>query len=105
MRRCFAALLLVLMVPIACGDDDDSFPGGGVGAACRDDFDCSSRCDEGFCTFPCNFDAQCPAGTACIDEHGGICAVMCGSDFDCNGLQCRSTNRRGAAGSLAVCRG
>jgi len=108
MRRLVTlGLLLLVFAPAGCGDDDPPFgPGfGGVGAACRGDRDCFSRCEEGFCTVDCDHDGQCPAGTACVDEHGGICAVACGPPGSCGpGYECRSVDRRGADGSVAVCR-
>ena len=109
MRHWFkASILLVVAALTACGDDDNApfGPGGGVGAPCRDDFDCAARCDEGFCTFNCENDSQCTPGSACVDEHGGICAVLCNSDPQCGpGFRCRSTDRRRVGGSVLVCRG
>jgi hypothetical protein len=104
-------ILLVLLVGSAlsaCGDDDNApFGPGGVGGLCRSDRDCGSGvCEESFCTFRCEHDAHCGPGTACINEHGGICAALCNSDPECGpGFECRSSDRRGVDGSIAVCRG
>jgi len=108
MRRFFAlGALLVVLAHAGCSDDDDAFGpwSGGLGAACRNDRDCFSRCEEGFCTADCDHDGHCPAGMACIDEHGGMCATACGSPTGCGpGYECKSTRRRGTDGSIPVCR-
>jgi hypothetical protein len=106
MKRVLAVVVLVLFVPLAsCADDDDGFGPGALGAPCRGNFDCPSRCEEGFCTFSCSNDAQCPQGWACVDPHGGICSAMCGPNGCGPGYRCESTKRHGAGGDVMVCRG
>ena len=99
-------VFLVVSALTACGDDDNPPFGAGVGGICRSDRDCADVCEEGFCTFRCEHDAQCGPGMACIDAHGGICAGLCSSHPECGpGYECRSTDRRGVDGSVTVCRG
>jgi hypothetical protein len=107
-RRGFKLVgFLVVLALAACGDDDDDFGfGGAVGAPCRNDRDCPARCEDGLCTVDCEHDGHCPPGTACVDDHGGVCAPLCGSSAACGrGFECTSRNRRGADGSVDVCRG
>ncbi len=106
MKRLLAVVFLFGLLPLAsCADDDDGFGPGGVGAYCRGNFDCQSRCEEGFCTFACSNDAQCPPGTACVDPHGGICAMICDARGCGAGYRCESTKRHGTGGEILVCRG
>lgn len=110
-RWIILSVALIITTLGACGEDDDGRFGPGstlVGAACSNDGNCQSRCEDGICTVSCDHDGQCPGGTACIDNHGGICAPLCGSNADCGGFgpgwECKSTDRRGHDGSVAVCR-
>ncbi len=106
LKHALAAMALVVFLPLAsCADDDDDYPGSGaLGAWCRDHRDCPYRCEEGFCTFNCADDRECPRGYACADPHGGICMPLC-SPGDCGpGYSCKSTKRHGAPGEVSVCR-
>ena len=108
MRRLFTlAALLVVLAHAGCSDDDDN-PfgpwGGALGAPCNNDRQCFDRCEEGFCTVRCEHDGQCPGGSACIDEHGGVCAPVCGPSGCGPGYRCEATNRRGIDGRISVCR-
>jgi hypothetical protein len=99
-------LALLALAPAGCSDDDSPFGpyNGGVGAPCRNDRDCFSRCEEGYCTVECDHDGHCPGGTACVNEHGGMCAVVCGPPGSCGpGYRCESADRRDSDGSIAVC--
>lgn len=116
-----ATALAFMFVLLACGSDGNGGPvvGGAssleVGAACREDRDCASRCihDDkhypgGMCTVSCRDDRDCPAGTACIDDKDGICAVTCRDHVDCDsfgrGYACDDRERKGAVGETFVCR-
>ena len=99
----------------ACGDDDDEFAGARtVGAACISDSQCAFRCARGshypggMCTVPCRDDFDCPSGTACVDDEGGICAFVCDFDDRCATFgpeyRCDSTSRHGSGGDIRVCR-
>lgn len=91
-------------------------PGGRtIGAACSTDRDCTNRCvtgdrhyPGGICSLSCTSDAQCPAGSACIDDSGGICMATCQNNSDCSafgrGFLCDRENRVGASGEVSVCR-
>jgi hypothetical protein len=60
------------------------------------------------CTIACQDDLDCPAGSACVDDQGGICAVLC-AGTDCSafgpGWRCTDRDRRGTDGKIDVCRG
>jgi hypothetical protein len=99
-----AALLLIVAAHAGCSDDDPN-PFMGVGAPCRNNDNCFSRCEEGFCTVECDHDGHCPGGWACIDEHGGICAPVCTAPSACGvGYSCTATDRRDVDGTITVCR-
>jgi hypothetical protein len=99
------------MFAFACGDDDFN-PYEFVGSACRSSVDCApgAQCEsggdfpDGTCTFECRNHSECPHGSACVDVHGGICLVACGSDPFCRpGYRCRERKDRGAPGESRVC--
>src|SRR5262245_26017825 len=88
-RRLCAARVATcgVLLCASCGDADYG-PYAIVGGACRDAFDCApgAQCErggdfpEGTCTLPCRDHLDCPRGTACVDVHGGMCLIACGSD-------------------------
>lgn len=76
------ALLTCVLLLAACGSSVG--PGGHtVGAACASDANCDHRCvigshyPNGMCMLTCASTADCPGGTACVDDNGGICAILC----------------------------
>jgi hypothetical protein len=86
-----------------------------VGARCDAMDECDERClppsDDhpgGFCTVSCLDEGDCPAGTACVDEAGGVCLFACASDRQCEflgpGWSCESRDHI-AGGEVDVCRG
>ena len=105
----------LLFAVAACGDDDDEGPGD-LGLACDNDAQCQGRCVEGgdfpggMCTFACGDDADCPAGSACVNREGGICGVTCEVHSNCESFGfgpdygCFETDREGAGGDVRVCR-
>lgn len=112
--RSVAALVVGLVVALAasaCGGRTDPT----IGDPCRDDRDCRTTCYEdsnrfpdGFCSLPCEVDADCPRDAACVDVEGGMCLFVC-PDYDCGYLggswHCADRGRRGAGGSISVCIG
>lgn len=103
--------LLLLALAAACGDDDSN-PYEFVGSACRADTDCvlGAHCEkggdfpDGTCTFACRDHIECPAGSACVGVHGGLCLIACGSDPYCRpGYRCRERNDEGDPGQSRVC--
>jgi hypothetical protein len=107
--------LLVLASVLAFGCGSGVGPHGSlVGAACASNGDCDSRCVSsdhypgGMCTLTCASNANCPDGTSCIDDAGGICAVNCRLPGDCAlfgaPYACDSKGLKGADGSALVCR-
>jgi len=103
-----------------------------LGAQCDWDSDCASgdclarhlsfsfyNISSGFCTHTCSSDAQCGAGTHCVDvpcapgdssaRCGALCLRDCSTSYDCpssyknGGGTCRSLTRHGASGSATVC--
>ena len=112
--RCHARLACALWMLIgaaACGDDDAG-PYEFVGSSCRDDFDCAPGIDcetggdfpDGTCTVSCRDHFDCPRGAACVDVHGGVCLVACGSDTFCRReYRCRLRHNEGENGESRVC--
>ena len=111
MRALACSLFLVLFA--ACGPDV-GLGGNVVGGHCFNSGDCQYRCEvsghypDGLCTIPCANDAQCPAGTACIDDSGGICAVLCTVVRSCaefgSSYTCQNRDHKGSGGDVPVCR-
>lgn len=109
MLRSFAALAMTLLLLGACHADVGP-DGPLVGGSCRDSADCVERCvdggkfPDGTCTVDCRDDRDCPRGTACIDEKGGVCLLECGHDDECRGrYECKNEDREGAGGKIHVC--
>jgi hypothetical protein len=80
----------------ACGHGEDfgsserPAPSTTIGAACLFDNDCDQYCalgrafPGGFCTYKeCRSNDECPEGTVCIREDGGICLYPCAVPADC----------------------
>lgn len=104
----------------ACGGNSQTFqdpngPGGVgpgglvVGATCAKDTDCRFKCENNTCTAPCASDRDCPLGTVCIDDHGGVCLVSCTTNANCAGIGspsyvCKDEDRLGSSGQARVCR-
>ncbi len=108
-----AIICVAILFVAACGRDasdiDDL-----VGARCTSDRQCEDRCfidgdkfPGGFCSLTCVNDQDCPDGTYCVDENGGVCLYGCPA-FDCNELGpdwvCRDRSRFGG-GNVDVCFG
>jgi hypothetical protein len=89
--RLLAPLFAVaLLLPAGCGDDGVSAE---LGARCGSHADCANRCllpsDEwpgGFCTRSCSRSEECPSGSGCADEEGGVCLFFCRDDRECDFL-------------------
>lgn len=93
----------------ACGDpvSEDSST---VGGPCTSNDDCKEICltgsdwPGGMCTLSCRDDADCPGGSACIDEERGVCLMECRGDEDCpSGYECDDEDRKGHRGKIHVC--
>lgn len=106
-------LLACLLVMTACGRDDDEIDSL-VGNRCDNDRQCEERCfidgdkfPDGICSVTCTSDNDCPVGTYCVDENGGLCLFAC-PEFDCDRLgpawECRDRSRFGG-GNVNVCFG
>jgi len=60
-----------------------------VGGACQTDANCDHRCvinghfPNGLCTLTCGSTADCPVGSACVDDSGGICEILCSAVSSC----------------------
>ena len=106
-------LLVASLLAFGCGSDVGPH-GSLVGGACSTNSDCSSRCvtgshyPGGMCTLSCDSNVNCPSGTSCIDEAGGICAVDCRAPSDCTlfgaPYTCDARGLKGSDGSALVCR-
>ncbi len=108
-------MVLGLALTLGCGADPVGPHGDLVGGACLLDRDCERMCltnsshyPGGMCTAPCDSDANCPRGSECVDDAGGVCAVACLDARDCSdfgrGYTCTSVGRKGASGDTLVCR-
>ena len=90
-RFAFVAMVTVLGLFAACGDDADDL---GVGAQCTGNDQCDADTNQtclsfkgGYCgIMGCTADADCPELSACIMHTDGInyCFRTCGDKPDCN---------------------
>ena len=108
------ALVIASGALVACGEITAGPNSTTVGAACTADGQCQQQClvndrhfPGGMCTVACTRDADCPAGSLCIDEEGGVCVVTCAADADCaafgRGFACDREGRL-SGGEAAICR-
>ncbi|MEZ4470446.1 MAG: hypothetical protein R3F60_06515 [bacterium] len=96
--RWMFVLALISLTAVACDDDDG---GGseaqrrGIGAACEVSDDCLQETDAGVDCLPfkggycgaqgCGADADCPAGSACVNLDGTpYCFLVCTDKPECN---------------------
>lgn len=103
-------VFLGLMLATACGGNSVGNDGDLVGGSCRDSGNCADIClsggdwPEGMCSVACRDDFDCPSETACIDDEGGVCLLLCDFDTDCRrGYECDDESRRGHPGNATVC--
>jgi hypothetical protein len=111
MRRVLAPWALLYLLT-ACGEHDVTRM---IGARCDDADECDQRClrsgDDfpgGFCTLACDSDGDCPDGSTCVAEDGGICLFTCSGDPSCSflGTGWSCVEREGQPeGTVRVCRG
>jgi hypothetical protein len=113
MRVTLALGLAVLLAQVGCGSDGPVDRT--VGARC----DLSSECDErcltggdfpgGFCSITCDAASQCPSGTTCTSDQGGVCLFTCTADADCTflgaGWTCKQVALQAGGGPVMACRG
>jgi hypothetical protein len=106
-------LALALAAQVGCGTNTPVDRT--VGARC----DLSSECDErcltggdfpgGFCSITCDDTTQCPSGTACTSDQGGVCLFTCTADADCvflgAGWTCKQVALQAGGGPVMACRG
>lgn len=109
------AILLALLVGVACGVDADVSRA--IGARCDRSTECEDRCltasgdwPGGFCTLSCATDQDCPEATLCIREDGaGACLFTCADDRGCaflgSGYACSERPRNVDEAAVLVCRG
>jgi hypothetical protein len=111
--RAFLAVPLISLL-VSCGDIAVGPNSTSVGAACTADNQCQHQCliDDrhfpgGMCTLPCATDANCPAGSFCIEQSSGICVAGCHVDADCTGFGrgfvC-DRETRATGGDAMICR-
>jgi len=106
-------VLGALVVLGACGSgvgNDGVIVGGDCTVSRECDVD--SRCltgedfPGGYCARSCDSTDQCPEGSACVAEAGGVCMVSCASSAECRseeGYDCVELEARGAVGTANVC--
>lgn len=114
MRIVWRSWLLVSLFALSCGGGAIGSSGRLVGGACQTSSQCDFVCHDdshypgGYCTVRCASDAECPTGTACVEDGGGICAVLCKAQAECSGWGrgyiCDNVRRRGGGGEHLVCR-
>ena len=90
MKRCLIALCVGTAWLVSCGDITVVSPTNKtVGSSCTTSADCAQMCLQsghfpaGMCTIPCTSNANCPSGSICADEEGGVCLAACHTDADC----------------------
>ena len=97
---------------VGCGDDGVAVGNDGtlVGASCQSTADCDERClsggdfPQGTCTASCSTDDDCPGGTFCIEDEGGVCLLGCDLPSDCRGgYTCKGKSNQGHGGESLVC--
>lgn len=113
--KCMALFIaLVAAATVGCGDD--AAPGVGVqgtlvGGPCVNATECSGgSClsggdfPQGTCSVRCSSDAQCPAGSSCVDKVGGHCLQSCQLSSECRGgYECKGKERVDKSGEVLVC--
>src|SRR5262245_14044524 len=83
--------------------------GSSVGQTCEVSVECSpdavcqtgARFPGGYCTIGCDTNEDCPGGSVCTEEEGGVCLLSCTSDGECRsgeGYACVMVEARGAGG-------
>jgi len=109
MAGSFTAALLALGCSSEVGNEGDR-----VGGPCVVSGECyiDSVCltgdawPGGYCAEGCDSDEDCPEGSQCTEEEGGVCVVTCASDAECRseeGYACMELEARGAAGTVMGC--
>jgi hypothetical protein len=108
-------LLVGTLLALALASCSDSVEDNVVGAQCTQATDCRFMCEMpsnefpgGFCTVRCADDTQCPHGTVCMTDAGGVCLFPCRNDVDCAflgaGWLCQNKDRA-SGGHALVCIG
>jgi hypothetical protein len=106
-------LLVLAFALAACAGHGSGSIDEVVGAGCHQDTDCAHRCytgpgyPGGFCSQSCSTDADCPDGTVCAAQSGGVCLFTC-PPMECarlgGGWQCNQHDLAGG-GKENVCAG
>ena len=107
-RGSFVVVLLAVL--LGCGNggvgtDGDVVGGPCTAGACAGGSTCliDTMHPGGTCTVACTSQADCPDGTACVQESGGTCLLSCTSASDCrDGYGCNEKSTL-PAGSALVC--
>jgi hypothetical protein len=114
MRKPERLLLPAILLLAFCGCSD-SKEDSVLGATCTSAAQCRFICETpspqfpgGFCTEHCNGDSECPHGSLCMTDAGGVCLFPCGANIDCeflgDGWTCKNKDRV-ANGKALVCIG
>lgn len=101
---------LTLLLAVGCGNGVGN-SGAEVGGSCVVSSDCSvlSRCltgadfPGGYCAASCDSTADCPDGSVCVEQQGGICVVDCSECRGDDGYSCQDLPARGAGGTVRGC--
>jgi hypothetical protein len=103
--------LWLALVVIGCGSGVGP-DGVIVGGDCDLSSQCAwgSRCiagdrfPGGYCVKPCERDADCPGGSSCVEDQGGVCMLDCTGTPSCReGYQCSMVDGRGTLEPAQVC--
>jgi hypothetical protein len=115
MKRCLLTLFVTVAWLTSCGDITVVGPNNKtVGAACTANSDCTGMClasghfPAGMCTIACTTNGDCPSGSICADEEGGLCLASCHVDADCTrfgaGLVCHTEGTTTGSTPISFCR-
>jgi len=111
----FCAIIGLVFSVATCGNVSVGPRSPVVGGICTDNSQCQSICEkdphypDGICTFHCANNGDCPSGSVCTEDAGGICALSCIATADCiqiygRDYACDLHKQHGAPDNALVCR-
>lgn len=104
-------MLLAALTIAGCGSEVGN-DGSSVGGSCEVSTECTpdsvcrtgDRFPNGYCALGCDVPEDCPSGSTCVENEGGICMVECATGCRTeDGYSCVDFDARGAGGTVSVC--